>query len=98
MPTRRRAPLYAPLRKGASYEAPFRGIGEANNPQFADFPRTEPTALDMLREVARALAHIERSVGELPAGAEVEIHLETIEQSLGAIRRAIQRRGGNAHD
>ena len=52
------------------------------------------SAVDLLHEVADTLAHLERSAHELPANAETERVLERAEQSLAAIRGAIQRRGG----
>jgi hypothetical protein len=50
------------------------------------------SALDLLREVADTLAHLERSAHELPANAETERVLEGAERSLAAIRRAVERR------
>ena len=49
------------------------------------------SALDLLREVADTLAHLERSAHELPANAETERVLEYAERSLAAIRRALRR-------
>jgi hypothetical protein len=48
------------------------------------------TALDLLREVADTLAHLERSAHELPANAQTEMVLERAERSLAAIRRALK--------
>lgn len=67
-------------------------LGGAKNPQFAEFDPATSSAFGMLREVALVLAHIERSVDELPAGAEVEGQLEAIERSLGAIRQLLRGR------
>ena len=68
--------------------------GKTQNPQIAEFDTATLSALDRLRQIALVLAHIERSAGELPAGAEVEGQLEAIERSLEAIRQALRHRGG----
>lgn len=90
-------------RRSAPAAEPARDLGEANNPQIADFGSTEhfgvinspmppSTALELLYEVADTMAHLELSAHELPTGAETERALARIERSAAAIRSIIQRR------
>lgn len=50
-------------------------------------------ALEMLRETVKALVHLERTVGELPATTETEQALERAEHAIAALRRALRARG-----
>lgn len=51
------------------------------------------SALEMLRETVKALVHLERTVGELPATTETEQALERAEHAIAALRRALRARG-----
>lgn len=79
---------------------------DMQNPQIADFGETtyqhktiitqqsatSITALDVLQEVAIALAGVEQLADSLSSSAETEQALAQIEQSLQTIRRAVAQR------
>jgi hypothetical protein len=82
-----------------------KGGGSEQNPQIADSApaltgaivephhgaRAQETVLEMLREVARVLAYVERSAHELPASDETEQVLSQVELALASLRSSLSR-------
>jgi len=78
--------------------APNVDLGRAKNPQFADF-ETAPqddanrvSARDLLHEIALSFVELTRIAVSLPADAQTARELKSIERSLAAIRREVERR------
>ncbi|MDQ2995496.1 MAG: hypothetical protein M3R61_00350 [Chloroflexota bacterium] len=75
---------------------------EGQIPQFAGFGGDDPngthssSAQELLREIALSLVELANMSDDLPADVQTERELKSAEQSLAAIRRAIQRRGGTS--
>lgn len=90
------------IRQGrqAAPTQPARDLGEAQNPQIADFgsddrvPSNSVVAQDLLHEIALSLVELVKMAEDLPADTTTERELKSAEQSLLALRRNIQRRGG----
>jgi len=78
--------------------APNVDLGRAKNPQFADFETTPQDdansagARDLLHEIALSLVELTKIAGSLPADAQTAREIESIERSLTAIRREVERR------
>jgi len=86
-------------RQAPAAPEPARDLGEAQNPQFADFGSDDRVpssvvAQDLLHEIALSLVELVKMAEDLPADTTTERELKSAEQSLLAIRRNIQRRGG----